>query len=81
MSFPCPCCGFLTLSEPPPGTFEVCPVCLWEDDAVQFADPDFAGGANVVSLREARANFVAFGASERRFIGQVRPPAPDERPS
>lgn len=26
----CPCCGFLTLDER--GTFEICPVCFWEDD-------------------------------------------------
>ncbi len=47
----------MTLTEEPPGTFEVCPVCGWEDDDAQARDPDFAGGANRVSLREARANF------------------------
>jgi len=78
--FPCPCCRFRTLSEPPPGTFEICPVCFWEDDAVQFADPDATGGANDVSLREARANFAAFGASDRRFLDKVRPPEADELP-
>jgi hypothetical protein len=30
-------------------------VCGWEDDPVQRADPSFAGGANVLSLNEARA--------------------------
>ncbi|MBQ6093927.1 MAG: hypothetical protein IJL09_00855, partial [Lachnospiraceae bacterium] len=28
--FRCPCCGFYTLEEV--GTYEVCPVCYWEDD-------------------------------------------------
>ena len=76
----CPCCGNRTLSEEPPGSYDICPVCWWEDDAVQFDDPDYAGGANVVSLNEARTNFREFGASERRFIRHVRPAKPEERP-
>jgi hypothetical protein len=59
--FACPCCGFLTLMEQPPGTFEVCPVCYWEDDPVQYADPVYRGGANQVNLSEARKNFAVFG--------------------
>jgi hypothetical protein len=78
--FPCPCCGFFTIGEEPPGTFEICPVCFWEDDYIQFGDPDFRGGANHVSLKEARNNFKAFGASEERVMGYVRPPLPDEMP-
>src|SRR5436853_4534948 len=35
---PCVCCGFPTLTEPPPRTFKVCPVCFWEDDYAQFRD-------------------------------------------
>lgn len=50
--FPCPCCGFETLDEKSPGTFGICAVCDWEDDNVQFADPDFPGGANRDSLRQ-----------------------------
>ena len=57
--FPCPCCGETTLPEAPPGTFFICPVCRWEDDNVQFADPAYAGGANRFSLDEARARFRA----------------------
>jgi hypothetical protein len=76
--FGCPCCGHRTLSEAPPGTFESCPVCGWEDDNVQFDDPDCAGGANRVSLRQARRNFLEFGASEERRRQHVRPPAPGE---
>jgi hypothetical protein len=60
----CPCCGSLTLAEPPPGTFEICPVCRWEDDNVQFDDVDYAGAANAVSLRQAQDNFRAFGVSD-----------------
>lgn len=77
---PCPYCGFLTLNEPPPGTYEICPVCWWEDDPVQFRDPSFEGGANWVSLAQARRNYREFGASERAFGGRARAPREDEKP-
>lgn len=80
MIYPCQCCGFLTLKEAPPGTFAICPVCWWENDDGQGRDPEFAGGANVVSLREARENFRTLGAVEARFRSNVRKPTPDEVP-
>jgi hypothetical protein len=55
-------------------------VCFWEDDPIQFDDHDYDGGANIVSLNEARKNFKEFGASEHQFVGKVRPPLPDETP-
>jgi len=76
---PCPCCGCRTLPEAPPGTFYICPVCGWEDDAVQFSDQNFSGGANSVSLAEARRNYSKFGASNRDCLNQVREPYPGER--
>lgn len=77
----CPCCGFLTLDEAPPGTFAICPVCFWEDDEVQFRDPLYEGGANGVSLEQARKNFREFGAIEEGLRSEVRPPLADERPA
>lgn len=53
-NYPCPCCSYLTLSMPPPGTFEICPVCNWEDDNIQFNNWDFEGGANEVSLERPK---------------------------
>ncbi len=76
--FPCPCCGYLTIGEEPPGTFEICPVCFWEDDNVQFEDPNYAGAANSVSLNQARENFRLFGAVSKEFVNQVRKPLPQE---
>ncbi len=76
--FPCPCCGYLTMGEEPPGTFEICHVCFWEDDNVQFEDPNYAGGANSVSLNQARENFKLFGAVSKEFVNQVRKPLPQE---
>ena len=76
---PCPCCGYLTLSDPDPNSYEICPVCLWENDGTQRDDPTFAGGANSVSLEEAQRNFKAFGAVTRAAVANVRPPRPEER--
>lgn len=78
--FPCPCCGYLTLEEPANNTFSICPVCSWEDDELQNRNPNLVGGANEESLNEARRNFKEFKASAQRFIGEVRPPFPEEIP-
>ncbi|HSA96047.1 MAG TPA: CPCC family cysteine-rich protein [Acidobacteriota bacterium] len=48
-SYPCPSCGFLVFGEPP-GSYEICGICGWEDDRVQLADPTYSGGANDLSL-------------------------------
>ncbi|MFN7919242.1 MAG: CPCC family cysteine-rich protein [Bryobacteraceae bacterium] len=79
-TFPCHCCGFLTLSEPGFGTFEICAVCFWEDDPVQNEDPSFAGGANRESLNEARRNYIDHGAAELACVNDVRAPRLEEVP-
>jgi Cysteine-rich CPCC len=66
MKFACHCCGFLTLDEYPEGSYEICPVCFWENNHVQLRDPTWIG-ANKVSLLEARENFARFGAAEDIF--------------
>jgi hypothetical protein len=76
--YPCPCCGFLTFEEPS-GSYDICPICFWEDDLVQLAFPDMAGGANKCSLIEGQRNFASFGACERRLIANARPPRNEER--
>lgn len=54
---PCPCCGIGLVSEG--HEFDICEVCGWEDDPVQFEDPDYSGGANRISLNEARQIYLA----------------------
>jgi cysteine-rich CPCC protein len=76
--YPCPCCGYLMFSEPA-GSYEICSICFWEDDAVQLRWPDWAGGANSPSLRESQRNFVRFGAMEERFVRNVRKPEATDR--
>ena len=78
--YPCPCCGFLTLSEPGTGSFEICEVCGWEDDDLQAKNPQFSGGANPMSLKEAKKNFASFGAISEEKKAQVRTPLISEHP-
>jgi len=66
----CPCCGYKTLND----EYDICPICFWEDDWVQFNDPDCEGGANHVSLRQGQKNFVEFGACEKEMVKHVRKP-------
>lgn len=71
-AYPCPCCGHLTLSEPP-GSYEICVVCFWEDDAVQLRWPTYEGGANSPSLIDSQRAYAEQGAMEYRFTELVRP--------
>lgn len=48
----CPVCGKYQFVEE--NDFDICPVCGWENDGVQMEDPDYSGGANEMSLNEAR---------------------------
>lgn len=66
MKYTCPCCGYKTLDEKPPGTYEICDICFWEDDEIQFRDPDFEGGANEESLRQCQKAFL-LGRTNRQL--------------
>lgn len=78
--YPCPCCGYLTYPVKPGGTFDICPVCFWEDDELSLDCPEKAFDVNKVSLHDARINYRNFKACKREFINCVREPAPCERP-
>ncbi|MGQ0841426.1 CPCC family cysteine-rich protein [Actinokineospora sp.] len=69
--FPCPCCGRVVHAQEP-GSQGVCPVCFWEDDIVQLASPEFADGANRISLIQAQRNYQVYAACELRFRSKVR---------
>ena len=77
MRFPCPCCGHLVFDQPP-GSYDICHVCFWEDDNIQLRWPDWAGGANRPSLMKSQSDFVQFGAMEDGFRSNVRAPLPEE---
>lgn len=60
----CPCCGYRTLEER--GKWEICEVCYWEDDGIEYLD--VVSGPNRITLRNARKNFNKFGACEKELI-------------
>jgi len=71
-TYPCPACGFLQFSGPP-GTYEICQMCGWEDDHVQLANPRMRGGANSESLAEAQqAALQRYPRVMREFEGEAR---------
>lgn len=78
--YACLCCGYKTLDKQPTDTFQICPVCFWEDDGLQYEEPDYEGGANNVSLHQAQYNFRTFGASDKESLPDVRRPTDNERP-
>jgi RNAse (barnase) inhibitor barstar len=77
--YPCPCCGYIVFLEPP-GSYEICPICFWEDDALQLEyATTLAGGANGPTLAEAQENYRKLGVSEERLKPHVRTPASTDR--
>lgn|GEM_PF-260738 len=48
----CPVCEEHGFSQE--GSYEICPVCGWEDDRLQLKNPDYESGANRMSLNRAR---------------------------
>jgi hypothetical protein len=77
MKMKCPCCEYSTIDQI--GTYEICPVCFWEDDPIQSSDPNYSGGANSLSLNESKLNFKIFGAVDKKFVEKTRPPTENER--
>jgi hypothetical protein len=78
--YACPCCTFWTL--PQRGSYDICPVCFWEDDGQDDHDADAVrtGGPNGrISLTDARRNFAYLGASSAERAARVRAPTDAER--
>ena len=48
----CPVCGKYEFEEY--NCFEICEICGWEDDGIQEKNPDYEGGANRMSLNQAK---------------------------
>lgn len=60
-SFPCPCCGFITLADQ--GGYDICAICWCEDDGQDdpYADEVWGGPNYEYSLTHARQNFLDHG--------------------
>lgn len=56
--YPCPACGFEVFADAI-GSYDICPICGWEDDGVQYRFPDLIGGANGTCLYEWQLKTVA----------------------
>ncbi|HCC23502.1 TPA: hydrolase [Candidatus Falkowbacteria bacterium] len=78
--YQCKCCENYVYNENPEGSWSICPVCNWEVDDVQERGSDFSGGANKMSLNQAKQNYKNFGAVSRDFIDKVRKPNNNEIP-
>lgn len=76
--FVCFCCGYYTLESEYPLSYDICPVCFWEQDPIQQNDPNFTGGANTVSLNQAQKNYLQYGACQKKYITYVRLPLESE---
>jgi hypothetical protein len=70
MKLACPGCGFRTISEEVYGSYEICPVCGWEDDPVQLANPCSGGGANKESLVDCQKRVVTWSAQQMSVFGR-----------
>ena len=77
--YKCICCGYYTFEENVIMNHDICDVCFWENDGIQNFDPNFRGGANQMSLNEARENFKRFGAKGEKYLDSVRKPREDEK--
>ena len=75
--YKCPCCGYYTF-EKKERSYDICPVCFWEDDPEQYNDPTLQNGANHVSLAAARINYKHFSACDAEMKKYVRGPKKDE---
>ncbi len=65
----CPVCLYRSLD--PPGAFEICEVCLWQNDGVRSSTE--VSGANRMSLDEAKKRFAASGSIEGAESVRVLP--------
>ncbi len=68
--YTCPCCGYKVFNEQP-GSFEICPICYWEDEAKQLRYPKETG-ANRISLIKAQENYEKHGVSDLNLKMLVR---------
>jgi hypothetical protein len=65
----CACCGKKTLEAGI--SYDYCPVCGWQDDSIQNNDTAYVGGANFISLDQAKKAFAA-GMDLRSYKKEAR---------
>ncbi len=65
----CPCCDYFSLHRR--GSYDVCPVCYWEDDGLGLGDMDVVSAPNHITLRQARESFRRCGAADLAAVSLV----------
>lgn len=78
----CPCCGYYTqlVEHEDEPLFEICEVCFWQYDRTAHDRPCVAGGANNISLKDARKNYKQFGVCTPGYERHSREPLEEELP-
>lgn len=71
----CPCCGYRTFAAPPPGSYIVCPIYVWEDLPPHQHQPK----PYCIALRRAQRTFLEIGVSDPRYRALVRPASAHEQ--
>ena len=78
--YQCPCCGFFTYNVPADEDCGyICPVCFWENDPFITSDNEPSDSNHGTTLKEAKSNFLQFGACKKEMLCHVRPPRDDEK--
>lgn len=67
----CPCCDYFSLHSR--GSYDICPVCYWEDDGHGLKQIDEVSPQNHITLRRARLNFQRCGAADPAAVSLVIP--------
>ncbi|MEJ8554901.1 CPCC family cysteine-rich protein [Tepidibacter sp. Z1-5] len=73
----CDCCGHKTLTDPKK-SYEICPVCSWQNDGYIDYEGYYDTGANSTILSVAQKNYKDIGACDKRCLNYVRKPKDDE---
>jgi len=55
--YTCPACGFRVFDHPF-GSLQICPICKWKDDDMQFENPNLKGCSNADSLLEYQTKWL-----------------------
>ncbi|MEZ6046984.1 MAG: CPCC family cysteine-rich protein [Planctomycetaceae bacterium] len=79
MKYTCFICGYKTLENR--CDWDICPICFWMDNLLVTDEKDMNSGGSGnhgVTVVQAQANFMLFGASSERDRDSVRPPLPTD---
>lgn len=67
MKYYCPCCGFQTLDSQ--NSYDICDICMWEDDSFQKQNPFSHYWANHISLSEYQEEILSkYPKDQKEFI-------------